>query len=110
MVETSGALPRDLPIGLQAEAQVVGTEGAVFVDGSPRELMLHAEKAAHIDHVYTAALEGRPTGAAVDETHHFVRCARGEASPSANGEAGRAAVQLMVAAQHSLDEGEKVQL
>lgn len=110
MVETSWALPEDLPMGLQAEVQVVGTQGAVFVDGSPRGLMVHSEQARHVDYVYTASSWGRVVGPAVEETRHFVHCVRSGGKPPADGEAGRAAVEVMVAAQRSIDEGKGVVL
>lgn len=109
MVETSWALPADLALGLHAEAQVIGTKGAVFVDGSRRGLMLQSEEATYLDYVYTASVHGHAVGPAVEETRHFIRCVRGEEQPPADGEAGRAAVRLVVAAQRSLDEGREVE-
>lgn len=110
VIETSWVLPDSLPVRLQAEAQVVGTEGAVSIDGSPRGPLVMNKSATHLDDIYTANPFGRPCGAVVEETRYFIRCARGEAAPLADGAAGRGAVAVMVAAQHSLEEGKEVSI
>lgn len=110
MVESSWVLPEHLPQGLHAEAQVVGAEGAVFVDGSPRNLALHTDQSRHIDFTYTPVLHGHSVGAAVEETRHFIRCVRDGEKPPADGCAGRAAVEVMVAAQLSIDEKREIEI
>jgi predicted dehydrogenase len=109
-VENSWVLPENFPLGLQAGVQVVGTKGIVIVNGSPTGLMVHGKNPANMDYVYTPSLYGELTGASFEETRHFIKCVRKRTIPQAGGEAGRAAVQVVIAAQQSIRTGKAVKI
>ncbi|NCO35519.1 MAG: hypothetical protein AUJ92_12150 [Armatimonadetes bacterium CG2_30_59_28] len=105
VVETSWALPAQITRGLHAEAQVVGTEGAIYVDGSRGGVLLHSSAVGDdelLDTVYTVELNGRLSGPAFEETRHFLQCVRTGESPCCDGTSGRAAVSILEAAEQSI--------
>jgi len=104
VVETSWVLPPGIARGLHAEAQVIGTEGAIYVDGSRGGVLLHSPAAGDewVDTVYTAELNGRLVGPVLEETRHFLHCIRTGLPPCCDGKSAREAVAILAAAEKSL--------
>lgn len=108
-LETTWILPETYVRRLDAEFKIVGTKGAVYVDGSGGSVGIYTEEKGLCPNVhYTPALYGHTAGILKDELEHFIDCVRRDRPPMITGEDGKAAVQLACAIAESVQTGAPV--
>ena len=106
-------LPLESPGFSSVIAEVVGTEGAVFVDESHRDLLL-----SHVESGLTRPLSSMPgelvghvyQGPMEAETNHFIECVRGGRPPLVTAEQARLAMEVALAAEMSAEQGGPIRL
>jgi UDP-N-acetylglucosamine 3-dehydrogenase len=109
-LEVSWVLPESHPRGLDARFDVVGTAGAVYVNGTGDSVSVIHERLSHPPLHYAPELLGARVGILRDEIAHFCRCVLDDRRPFVSGEDGRAAVQVACAIQESCRTGRAVQV
>ena len=110
-LEASWVLPESHPRGLDARLDVVGTAGAIYVDGGGCEAVAIAhERLEHAPVFYAPELFGERVGILRDEIAHFVRCVIHDREPVVRGEDGKAAVEVACAVQESYETGVVVEM
>jgi UDP-N-acetylglucosamine 3-dehydrogenase len=109
-LEVSWVLPESHPRGVDARFDVVGTAGAVYVNGTGDTVSIIHERLAHPSLHYAPELLGERVGILRDEIAHFCRCVRADRKPFVGGEDGKAAVQVACAIQESIQTGQAVEV
>jgi len=109
-LEASWILPETLPGTLDARFDVVGTNGALYVNGGAGAVSIASERFTQPGISYAPDLFGESVGILRDELAHFVKCATEGIPPIVSGEDGKRAVEVAYAIQKSLDSGDVVQV
>ncbi len=111
-VENCWILPDSLPTVIDFKCQVVGSEGAVYIDLSSNGVIRQytSEKASNPDVLVLPTIHGRPMGFAIESIRHFVDCVINDKKPMVTGEDGLAATRIIAAMQESSKKGEPVNL
>ena len=111
-VENCWILPDSLPTVIDFKCQVVGSEGAVYIDLSSNGVIRQytSEKASNPDVLVLPTIHGRPMGFAMESIRHFVDCVINDKEPMVTGEDGLAATRIIAAMQESSKKGEPVNL
>ena len=111
-VENCWILPDSLPTVIDFKCQVVGSEGAVYIDLSSNGVIRQytSEKASNPDVLVLPTIHGRPMGFAIESIRHFVDCVINDKEPMVTGEDGLAATRIIAAMQESSKKGEPVNL
>ena len=90
---------------------VVGTEGALNLDFTPMGLYgVDRDGWKLPDTRHWPTLNGEPVGAVRLEVEHFFDCVRKNKQPLVTGEDGRKALEVVLAAERSIETGEAVRL
>ncbi len=102
-LEVSWILPNSFSKRLDAQFVVVGTDGAIYVDGSGQavEVYTHDESLCP-DVMYAPEIGGHYTGILKDEIAHFVECVMYDRKPAVSGQDGKEAVTVVCAIAESL--------
>lgn len=111
VVETNWCLPPNVPTGIDAKFEVVGTEGMLTIDCAHTGLsILDGEGISQPDTVYWPVQHGRHVGALERELDYFARCVATGREPDVITpfEAGRA-LAVMETAERSAAEGKPVE-
>ena len=111
-VENCWILPDSLPTVIDFKCQVVGSEGAVYIDLSSNGVIRQytSEKASNPDVLVLPTIHGRPMGFAIESIKHFVDCVINDKEPMVTGKDGLAATRIIAAMQESSKKGEPVNL
>ncbi len=109
-IESVWYLPETTPYAIDARMEVIGTEGAIYINCSEAGLEIHDKDKTHLpDTVYWPTYMGQRHGALQDEFRYFADCVRDNRTPDRiTPEESRAAVELMVAATESAQSGKVV--
>jgi UDP-N-acetylglucosamine 3-dehydrogenase len=109
-LEASWVLPESHPRGLDARFDVVGTAGAVYVNGTGDNVAVVHERLEHPALFYAPELLGERVGILRDEIAHFLKCVIHDHEPIITGQDGKAAVQVACAIQESYQTASTVQI
>jgi predicted dehydrogenase len=109
-LEVSWVLPEGHPRGLDAQFDVVGTAGAVYVNGTGDTVSVVRDRLTHPALYYAPELLGERVGILRDEISHFCRCVRDNRQPLVSGLDGKAAVQVACAIQESYRSGRVIEV
>ena len=107
VVESVWHLPESTPYAIDARLEVIGTEGALYINCGEAGLEIHDSAGVKMpDTMYWPRPFGRYTGILQEELRYFANCVRSGATPSriTPGES-RAAVAWMAAATESAQSG-----
>ena len=104
-LEASWILPESLPAPLDARFDVVGTRGALSVNGGCGAVSIAHERFDQPEISYAPELSGETVGIVRDELAHFVECVTQGTPPVVSGEDGKRAVEVACAIQQSLRTG-----
>ncbi len=105
-IEASWVLPETSVTPLDARLEIVGTQGAVYVDIHGQGLtIVDAALPDKPDTMYGPEVHGQITGILRDEIESFVRCIRDGSEPLITGEMGLEAARVIEAAHRSLESG-----
>ncbi len=110
-VETSWVLPDDLPSALDAQLEVVGERGAIYLQIDNHCLRMYSQgQAVFPDTAYHLIVEDMPFGILRQEVEHFLLCIERNEEPAITGEDGLRAVRVVEGAERAIKSGEKVRL
>ena len=112
VIETVWFLPENTPFTIDARMEIIGTEGAIYIDCGNAGLTINDRDGMHKpDTVYWPGLFGRRVGVLRNELAYFIDCIRRDKPPDAiTPQESRAAVVVMCAAEESAASGEVVRL
>ncbi|MBT3380360.1 MAG: Gfo/Idh/MocA family oxidoreductase [Lentisphaerae bacterium] len=112
VVETVWCLPEKTPFTIDARLEVIGTEGAIYVDCGNAGLVINDASGVHKpDTAYWPHLHGASVGALRNEISYFVDCIANGCPPTVvTPDAAREAVAVMCAAEKSAASGAVVTL
>ncbi len=93
------------------QMEVVGTDGALFIDFNPMNLIgVDLEGWKFPDTRHWPSVNGKIAGAVKLELEHFFNCIMEDNKPLVDGEDGRRSLEVSLAAERSLESGKKVEL
>ena len=112
VVENCWILPNSLPNIIDLKCEIVGSEGALYVDGSShRVLERHVGgKGWYPDVLVMPEIRGKQMGFAAESIRHFIDCVIQDKEPSVTGEDGLRVTELIEAVERSVAGGVKVSL
>jgi len=112
VVENCWILPNSLPNIIDLKCEIVGSEGALYVDGSShRVLERHVGgKGCYPDVLVMPEIRGKQMGFAAESIRHFIDCVADDKQPSVTGEDGLRVTELIEAVERSAASGAKVSL
>lgn len=111
VVETVWCLPPETPFAIDARLEIIGEQGAIYVDCAQAGLAIHGSGVNFPDTAYWPSVHGSRRGALWIELEHFARCVR-QGQPSdiiTPGEAARA-VAVIEQCERSAALGQPVEL
>lgn len=110
VVESVWHLPESTPYTIDARMEVIGTEGALYINCAEAGLAIHDAAGVKMpDTMYWPRPMGRYTGILQEELRYFANCVRaGEAPSRITPVESRAAVAWMAAATESAQSGSVV--
>jgi len=112
-VENCWILPDSLPTVIDFKCQIIGSEGAVYMDMSGHRTIQKYTK-EHVSYPDVlgsfSTVPGRPMGFTIESIRHFVDCVVNDKEPMVTGEDGLAATRIISAIQESSKKGEPVSL
>ncbi len=108
--EASWILPETLPMIVDVKYEVIGSDGALYIDWHDQGL--HHVTPAGYRHPIVAGLDvhGRPTGMPIWMLDSFIACVSGDTAPLASIDDGLAAVRVVEAIHSSADSGTPIDL
>jgi len=112
VVESVWHLPENTPYQIDARMEVIGTEGALYINCGEAGLTIHAPDRLNLpDTLYWPRVFGEYFGILRSELRYFANCVlEGRPPDRITPRESRAAVELMVAAGHSAQTGKVVKL
>lgn len=112
VIETVWHLPDNTPFTIDARMEIIGTEGAIYIDCGNTGLTINDSAGVHKpDTIYWPDLFGRRVGTLRNELSYFVECIRaGKSLNVITPEESRMAVAVMCMAEQSAETGEVVKM
>jgi len=112
VIETVWFLPKTTPFTIDAQMEIVGTKGAIYIDCGNAGLTINDQAGiAKPDTVYWPELLGKRVGVLRSELAYFVECVGGGKEPNViTPDESRTAVAVMCAAEASAETGDVVKL
>lgn len=112
LMENSWILPQTTPNIIDLKCEIVGDQGALYVDGSHhRMLERYTQSEASYPDIFVApTVHGKPLGFAVESIRHFVDCVVNDREPLVTGDDGLAATRVIQAMEQSAQAGAAVEL
>lgn len=107
VVETVWCLPETTPFTIDARMEIIGTEGALYIDAGNAGLTVNDKQGLHKpDTMYWPEVANGRVGVLRDELQYFVNCVNaGETPDLITPDESRAAVAVMCAAERSAETG-----
>lgn len=112
VIETVWHLPDNTPFSIDARMEIIGTEGAIYIDCGNSGLTINDKQGlSKPDTRYWPELFGGRVGALRDELSYFVECLRHGSTPSIiSAEESKMAVKVMCCAEKSAATGQIIVL
>ena len=109
-IESVWYLPETTPYAIDARMEIIGTEGAIYINCGEAGLEIHDKhKTQYPDTVYWPTYMGGRHGALIEEFRYFADCVRDDRVPDRiTPQESRAAVELIVAANKSAETGKVI--
>lgn len=103
VIESVWHLPETTPFAIDARMEVIGTEGALYINCGEAGLDIHAPDGVRLpDTMYWPSVSGERFGVLRSELRYFANCVtEGRTPDRITAEESRAAVELMAAAAES---------
>lgn len=110
VVENCWILPNSIPNIIDLKCEVVGSAGALYVDGSSNRTIERytADKAWYPDVLVMHEVHGKQMGLAAESIRHFVDCVVEDRQPTVTGEDGLRVTELIEAIERSVASGARV--
>ena len=111
-VENCWILPDSLPTIIDFKSQVIGSEGAIYIDCSTHRVIRQytREDASYPDVLGNPTVYDRHIGFTIESIRHFVDCVVNDREPMVTGEDGLEATRIVSAIRESSRTGEPVNL
>ncbi len=111
-IENCWILPESLPNIFDLKCEIVGSEGAFFVDGSSYGMLEKHAAGRNVqpDTLVLPEVRGRQMGFAAESIRHFIDCVVDDTEPSVTGEDGLLVTELIEAIERSAASGQRVTL
>jgi UDP-N-acetylglucosamine 3-dehydrogenase len=111
VIETIWCLPENVPFAIDARMEIVGTEGAVYIDNSGSHLsVLTREGWSHPQSTYWPTVHGLRRGYLKEELDYFLKCIdRGETPAVITPEESREVVHAIRTAEQSAAENRVIE-
>jgi UDP-N-acetylglucosamine 3-dehydrogenase len=112
VIEVVWFLPENTPYTIDARMEIIGTEGAIYIDASNPGITINDGEGLHKpDTIYWPTVHGMRIGALRTELSYFVRCVKEGRKPEViTPEESREAVRVICAAEESAATGKVVHL
>ena len=112
VVESAWCLPEKTPFLIDAKMEIIGTEGAIYIDCGEAGVTINDKECVHKpDTGYWPRMHGVLVGALRNELAYFANCAsKGEKPKVITPEESRQAVAVICAAEESAQSGKVVEL
>jgi len=112
VVENSWILPNTTPNIIDLKCEIVGSKGALYVDGSHhRTLEKYTEtEASYPDVLVMPAVYGEQKGFAAESIRHFIDCVLHDREPRVTGRDGLEVTKVIQAIEESVRTGNAVEL
>jgi UDP-N-acetylglucosamine 3-dehydrogenase len=112
VIENVWMLPPGTPFRIHEQLEVIGTEGAAYVQGSDLNVTIHTPQGLECpDTIYWPEIHGEIVGALRTEMNYFVECARTGTPPGVvTPREARTAVEVLEAAEQSARTGQPLAL
>ena len=110
--ETVWVLRDNTPFSIDAQMEILGTEGAIYVDCTENGLLINDSTGTkRPDTIHWPVMHGITTGALRDEDEYWIRCVADHRRPKIGAPAeARAALEVVLAAKASAERNELVEL
>jgi UDP-N-acetylglucosamine 3-dehydrogenase len=110
--ETVWVLRDNTPFSIDAGMEVLGTEGAIYIDSTESGLMINdRDGTKRPDTIHWPVVHGWTTGALRDEVEYWVRCvAKGQKPEVCTPSEARRTLEVVLAAEDSARKGQALQL
>lgn len=110
VIESAWSLPENTPFQIDARFEIIGTEGAIYIDCGDAGVTINDKSGIHKpDTAYWPCLHNRSVGALRNELSYFTDCVRkGETPKVITAEESKMAVAVMCAAEQSATSGKVV--
>jgi predicted dehydrogenase len=111
-VENCWILPNSLPTVIDFKFQIIGSEGAAYIDMSSHDVIKKYTKddASNPDVFVYPTIHGKSMGFGIESIRHFVDCVVNDKQPMVTGEDGLATTRIICAIQESSKQGKPVEL
>jgi len=103
VAEDAWFLPDKTPFNIDARMEIIGTEGAIYIDVSDECLQINDKDGWRLpDTIHWPVMHGKRVGALKEEISYFINCVmRGERPTVIRPEEARAALEVVLAADKS---------
>lgn len=108
-LSSSWVLPNSMPLIYDLKMEIIGTDGALYVDTYDQMVKLGSDRYSHV-HTLGTPINGMATGNSNFMLHAFVDCLRSDAAPDANEAAGLVNTKIVEAIHQSVETGQIVKL
>lgn len=108
-LSSSWVLPNSMPLIYDLKMEIIGTEGALYVDTYDQMVKLGSDRFSHV-HTLGTSINGIATGNSNFMLHAFVDCLRNDTAPAADEEAGLINTKIVEAIHQSVETGQIVNL
>lgn len=112
VIENCWILPNSLPNIIDLKCEIIGSEGALYVDGSSHRTVERyaGGKASFPDVLVMPDVQGMQMGFAAESIRHFIDCVADDRQPLVSGEDGLKVTELIETIEKSVSAGAKVGL
>jgi predicted dehydrogenase len=112
VVENCWILPKSSPSLIDFKCEVVGTEGAIYLDGSHHRAMQKytAEDSKYPDVLVRPNIYGKPMGFAVESIRYFIDCLVSGQTPRTGARDGLEVTRIICGINESVETGNPVYL
>ena len=111
VIETAWCLPRNAPFAIDARMEIIGTEGAIYIDNSGSHYtLLTRDGLSYPQSTYWPKVHGLRRGYLKEELDYFLKCvAAGEKPTVITPEESRAVVHAVLMAERSARENRVIE-
>lgn len=112
VIEDAWFLPDNTPFSIDARMEIIGTEGAIYIDVSDECVQINDRTGWRLpDTIHWPTVHGKVVGALKEEISYFIGCVAKDEEPTiVTPEDARNALEAVLAVEKSINEGKPVTL